>query len=182
MRIYQAFVGLCVTLSLNACGSGSSSESPLPPAGNNAPAIKSAVEAIRAADSAGSLPKLNRDATVAGVDADKNGVRDDLDAYIATLPDTPAQKAALVQMAFAINNALTADTADQSALLAASKLIANAAACSHARYDTVTASKKGAEIEKLAVNTKTRFQAYNKFSAALNGTTFVLPQGDGCAN
>ncbi|MGV8894792.1 MAG: hypothetical protein ACOH2K_18050 [Burkholderiaceae bacterium] len=175
MKIYQSFAGVCLTALLSACGAGSSSA-------DSATPITTTAAAILAADKSGALPALNRDATVLGVDVNGNGVRDDLDAYIAALPDTVLQKAALSQMAAAIGNALTTDTANLSSMLIASKQIAAAAACNHARYDSATASKKSAEIEKISVNTKTRFQAYDKFNAALSGTTFVRPQGDGCAN
>lgn len=179
MKRYQPFAGVFLAALLSACGGGSSSS---PPSADNAPAITTTAAAILAADKSDALPALNRDATVLGVDANGNGVRDDLDAYIAALPDTVLQKAALSQMAAAIGNALTTDTANLSSMLIASKKIAAAAACNHARYDSATASKKSAEIEKISVNTKTRFQAYDKFNAALSGTTFVRPQGDGCAN
>lgn len=168
--VYLAF-------SLTACGNNTSSTpnpSSTPPA--------SVADAIIAADQSGALPALNRDNTIAGPDADHNGVRDDIDAYINTLADSPTQKAALRQTSAALSNAMTVDITNQGAVLDASKMIANAAACAHARYDSATASKKNAEMEKLTINTKQRFQAYENFSTAMSGTTFVLPQGNGCAN
>lgn len=166
-----------VPILLSGCGGGGGTSSAQP-----AEAPKSVAEAITAADKSGSLPALNRDTTVSGPDSDSNGVRDDIDTYISSLSDTTAQKNALRQMSIALGKAMVANTANQSSLLSASKLIADASACTHARYDSSTASKKNAEIEKLTVNTKTRFLAYEKFSAAISGTSFVLPQGDGCAN
>ena len=60
---------------------------------HNAPAAPSSVrEALLKMDADGTAPKLNRDADVAGPDVDGNGVRDDLDAYINSLPDTEPQK------------------------------------------------------------------------------------------
>jgi hypothetical protein len=139
-------------------------------------------EALQAADKSGDYPALNRDTTIAGPDTNNNGVRDDIDAYIASLPDTAPQKAALEQASAAITTAMTADATNQNALTDASRKIANASACIHARYDSTTASSKNAEMEKLTVNTKERFTAYGNFSAAISGTSFVLPQGDGCEN
>lgn len=117
-----------------------------------------------------------------GFDANANGVRDDLDTYIVSLPDTSPQKLALSQMSTSLGKAMLTDTANQSAMLAASKEIAAAAACLYARYDSSVAGKKSADMEKRTINTRARFNAYDKFNAALNGTTFALPQGDGCAN
>ena len=126
--------------------------------------------------------ELDRSNSIAGPDINGNGVRDDIDAYIATLPDTAAQKSALKQQSSVLSKAMTVDLTNQTALLDVSRQIGAAAACNHSKYDPSTASKKSAEMEKLTVNTKQRFDAYVKFSKALSGTTFVLPQGDGCAN
>jgi hypothetical protein len=178
MKIIQLMLGLCLVTLLSACGGGSSTVSP----STMVMVPTTTAEAIKAADQSGALPALNRDATVVGIDADGNGVRDDIDTYIAALPDSAIQKLALSQMSAAIGKAITTDTTNQSAMLAASKQIAAAAACLYARYDTTTAGKKSADMEKLTINTKTRFQAYDKFNAALSGTTFVLPQGNGCAS
>ncbi len=117
-----------------------------------------------------------------GIDANANGVRDDLDAYIAALPDTIPQKSALSQMSASLGKAMLTDTTNQSAMSAASKEIAAAAACLYARYDSSVAGKKSADMEKRTINTKARFNSYDKFNAALNGATFALPHGDGCAN
>ena len=126
--------------------------------------------------------ELDRSNSIAGPDVNGNGVRDDIDAYIATLPDTAAQKSALKQQSSVLSKAMTVDLTNQIALLDVSRQIGAAAACNHSKYDPSTASKKSAEMEKLTVNTKQRFDAYTKFSKALSGTTFVLPSGDGCAN
>lgn len=139
-----------------------------------------AADALKAGDKSGAFPALNRDDTIAGPDSDNNGVRDDIDTYINALPDSSAQKSALRQTSKAIRNAISIDTTNQNALTDATKKIANAAACVHTQYESATASNKNSEMEKLTVNTKIRFQAYEKFSAAISGTSFVLPQGGGC--
>lgn len=175
---YRASLFLLLCLGLTACGGGSGGTS-TPTA---APVPKTMAEAITASEAAGNTPTLNRDATVSGPDTDGNGVRDDIDAYIATLPDTAAQKSALKQKSSVLSKAMTVDLTNQTALLDVSRQMGAAAACNHSKYDPATAIKKGAEMEKLTVNTKQRFDAYAKFSKALSGTTFVLPQGDGCAN
>ena len=163
-------------------GGGATTPPPADNGGATTPPPASVADAIKAADQSGALPALNRDTTVAGPDTNNNGVRDDIDAYINTLPDSPAQKAALRQASSAITNAMLADTTNQSALIEAGKKIMNASACAHKQYDTANASKKNSEMEKLTVNTKARFQAYEKYSVAISGTSFVLPQGGGCEN
>jgi hypothetical protein len=123
---------------------------------------------------------LNRDDTVAGPDADKNGVRDDIDGYIRALPDAQAQKNALSQSARAIQSSLIANLADAASLLAASNQIANSVACLYTVYGPEAASQKGADIEKLTVNTKVRFDAYLSFNQAINGQVAQIPAGDTC--
>ncbi|MEJ2045702.1 MAG: hypothetical protein P8X74_12875 [Reinekea sp.] len=177
MLLKKSALYVLLTLSVAACNNGGGGS------GDNGTSQPMTVaEALTAADQSGAYPQLNRDTSVAGSDANNNGARDDIDAYISSLPDSAPQKSALTQSSASITNAMTIDIADQNALADALKQIANASACLHARYDSSTASSKGSDMEKLTVNTKERFTAYEAFSAAVSGQSFVLPQGDGCAN
>jgi hypothetical protein len=144
--------------------------------------IASTADAIKAAEISGRIPTLNRDISIIGPDTDGNGVRDDIDSYINTLPDTSSQKAALRQASSALTKAMALDTTNQQSLNVAIQAISSAMACIYARFDSATAGKKVDAIEKLTINTPTRIQAYEKYNAAISGTTFVLPQGDGCAS
>lgn len=179
IRIKVTGLFIAVTTTLTACGGGSAGTAT---AVSTMPTAKTMAEAISLADKDGTLPALNRDATIAGPDDNANGVRDDLDGYIAGLPDTSLQKAALSQMSASLVKSMLTDTTNKSAILTASNGIAAAAACLHTQYESSVASKKSNDMEKLTINTRARFTAYDKFSAALDGMTFVLPQGDGCAN
>lgn len=160
---------------LAACGGGSST----PPTGTQANSLS---EAIAVATNNGTLPNLNRDSTVAGPDSNNNGVRDDLDAYIASLPDTAPQKAALTQFSSSMQTAMLTDTADSAALSAAFTGIANATVCVFSRYAPSLANEKRLNIRKLTANTRARVYAYMTFGQAVNGKTVALPEGDGCAN
>lgn len=123
------------------------------------------------------LPQLNHDNTIAGPDTDNNGIRDDIDAYIATLPYTEVQKKAIQQDARATIGALTVDKADKAAVIATNTLISRSIACLHYQFspETNEASKMSADNEKMIVNTKIRFIEYEKFNAALSGTTWSSP-------
>jgi hypothetical protein len=188
--IRELVLVLLVALLLSACGSGTttsdSSNSTIAAnssASASAPSVSSVFEAIQKGEADGSLPVLNRDATVAGPDVNGNGVRDDIEAYIDRLTDTPGQKAALRQLSAGILASMVADLHDPKALDAASKAIGNGTACLDARYENATATAKGAEMEKLTVNTKKRVLAYAAFSSAISGTILTLPPiGEGCAN
>lgn len=120
--------------------------------------------------------------SVSGSDVDANGVRDEIDMHIESLPDTVEQKSALRQISATLQNSMIVDATNQSALLGVSKLLGESATCVFARYNRSIAGKKSMEIEKLTVNTRERSAAYQKFNSALSGTTFVLPLGDGCVN
>lgn len=174
--------GIIITvLSLTGCGGGGgSANTPT----NSPPATGAA--ALATLDQNGSLPILNRDNTVTGLDVNANGVRDDIDAYIASLPDSAPQKAALTQVSSALTTAMTVDVTNQNALNIAMSKITNSVTCINSRYNTATNITMGTDkrhlIRKLTINTKIRFLAYEKFNTAMSGKTFKLPQGAGCVN
>jgi len=170
------FAGIIITaLSLTACGGENA----------NSPPATGAV-ALATLDQNGSLPILNRDNTVTGLDVNANGVRDDIDAYIASLPDSVPQKAALAQVSSALTTAMTVDVTNQNALNIAMSEITNSVTCINSRYNTATNITMGTDkrhlIRKLTINTKLRFLAYERFNTAMSGKSFKLPQGAGCVN
>jgi len=176
------FAGIIITaLSLTGCGGGGGNANT--PA--NSPPATGAV-ALATLDQNGSLPILNRDNTVTGIDVNANGVRDDIDAYIASLPDTVIQKAALTQVSSALTSAMLVNVVDQAALNTVMSKITNSVTCVDTRYNTATnitiGRDKGDLIRNLTINTKTRFLAYERFNAAMSGKSFKLPQGAGCVN
>jgi len=139
-------------------------------------------QAIMAAESNGSIPRLNHDNTITGPDKDNNGIRDDIDAYIATLPYTEVQKKAVKQHAKALSTSLTVDTTDKTALLKVADDMSRASECVYTKLADNIPSKIKSDNEKMIVNTKNRFLQYEKFNSALSGGVFASPIGDGCDN
>jgi hypothetical protein len=139
-------------------------------------------QAILAKEANGAVPKLNHDDTIAGPDTDKNGIRDDIDAYIATLPYTEVQKKAVQQNARALNTTLTVDKTDKTAVINVNDKLTRAIVCVHDQFisEPGKASKIISEEEKLTINTKIRFLEYEKFNTVLSGSTWSLPNGDTC--
>ena len=139
-------------------------------------------QAILAAEANGTIPRLNHDDTIAGPDTDNNSIRDDIDAYIATLPYTEVQKKAVQQNARVLATTLTVDKTDKVALLAVSSQIDRAIDCIHDQFlsEPGRASKLSSDNEKMIVNTKIRFIEYEKFNSALSGGVFASPTGDSC--
>lgn len=119
--------------------------------------------------------------TAVGQDSNSNLVRDDVDSFINSLPEQPIQKAALKQLAAMINFAMTVDINQaQNVQLMVNKLN-GAYMCIDARYGS-SAIDKRAELEKIVLNTKDRFQSYENFKAAALNVTPVLPPAPGCEN
>ncbi len=182
-RLVDVRIALMACALLSACrggGTEQASQAPTSPPPTTVPQ-PSVSEAVVAAESSGRVPMLNRDSTVAGPDSDRNGVRDDIDQYIAALADSTVQKRALAQQAAAIGGALTVDTTNASALLTTSTALMNGTLCLHAVYAPEQASRRGRDLEKMTANTMTRLQAYEKFNSAMSGTTTKLQEGGGCA-
>jgi len=162
-------VGFVFLAVLAGCGGGSSSS------GSNAPVA----QVLKQLQAQGKLPTLDTTDTIAGTDADGNGVRDDVDKFIAGLPDTADQKKALTQLAAAVQATMTVDTTDQSKLSAASMALNRGTACVFQQYST-TAANKAYLMEEVTVNTMIRLKAYELYNAARNGSTVALATGAVC--
>jgi ABC-type glycerol-3-phosphate transport system substrate-binding protein len=125
---------------------------------------------------AGVMPKLDTSTSLLGADADGNGVRDDIDAYIASLPDTPVQKRALTQSAAAINTTLTVDISNKVALDAVGVSLMRAVFCGGNQYK---GSSDGLDLhlqnlQKYTINTKSRFSAYQAYNKTRGGSSTGL--------
>lgn len=113
-------------------------------------------------------------ATLAGIDSDNDGVRDDIQiAIFKRYPDDEIKRKALTQNAKALQDAVVAgNSLDTDAIFQASKSVINAVDC---------LSKKGIDgsfVENNIVNTSERSEAYIEFNSTLNGQFF----GDGDEN
>lgn len=136
----------------------------------------SVAAAIKQLEASGQYPVLQRDSTILGIDADSNGVRDDIDTYINSLPDTAAQKEALRQDARALSKAITTDPNNKSGVADAGNAINASIACLFEEYPEKLASQRSREIEKYTINTKERFVAYSAFNSAVSGSAFYSPK------
>jgi hypothetical protein len=137
-------------------------------------------QTFQALQESGTLPTLDVTQTVAGTDANNNGVRDDLDKYIAALPDTPAERNALTQTAQAIQSAMLVDPANAAGTASVSAGINRAVTCVWAVYPKGIQGQKVALIQELSVNTLVRLKAYEAYNASRNGTVVTRPTGNTC--
>ena len=96
---------LALTLALVGCGGG-----------KNAEAQASPQETLAQLEVSGALPQLERLPILEGIDANRNGVRDDIETHIHRKYSDPAQRKAAMQMARAHQRMLLVDKDDALAL------------------------------------------------------------------
>jgi hypothetical protein len=152
--------------------------------GTTANTAKTPKEQIMALEASGEIPKLERGNALVGADINANGVRDDVEAIINSSYPSSIQRAAAMQTAKAMQNALTVDKADSLAVKAADREISRGINCVYSNFDGANGSKQPAqvvqELEAITTNTKQRLLAYLQFNKALDGTSSALPEGDTC--
>jgi hypothetical protein len=162
--VFTALLFLLIT----ACsGSGESTGTP----GEKGGSPPAPVDDAPAVDNEDLTPGLK------GIDADANGIRDDIDRFIARhYSATSMMRKAAEQEARAFQKQVDAGTPEQ-ALLAANE-VSRAADCTfktlpHAtEKDMKFAEDISIEIKALTANTKERFEAYWKAQELVSGAVF----------
>lgn len=141
------------------------------------PAAKVNVPAA-AADDAPQVDNEDLTAGLKGIDADANGIRDDIDRFIARhYSATSMMRKAAEQEARALQKQVDAATPEQA--LAAANAVSRAADCTfktlpHAtEKDLKFAEDMSIEIKALTANTKDRFEAYWKAQEMVSGAVFM---------
>ncbi|MDP3813209.1 MAG: hypothetical protein Q8Q78_19570 [Hydrogenophaga sp.] len=172
-RLGTRWVPIALALAVTSCGGG----------GSSAPAL-TPQEQIAQLEASGALPTLERGTSIAGTDANANGVRDDIEQYIEKKYTVLAQRAAAMQTARALQLTLLVDKNDAVKLEEVSEAGMRAAKCrGHVfpgleRFPEAYAMSR--EIEAMATNTKDRLLAYLAYNKAVSGTVSRLPEGDSC--
>ncbi len=123
------------------------------------------------------------DTTLLGIDADGNGVRDDLDAYITSLEGDPRKRTALVSFARESTAMMvlggTAGTTREGALAEAQR-VGRTIDCLHDLYAPDLATKQTTlqNVRNALYDSALRLRAYNHASTLVSGA--VLRAGHGC--
>lgn len=142
-----------------------------------------AAQKIQKMENSGELPMLETTDTIEGIDTDKNGIRDDIDAYIKqTYPDEAQQKA-VRQYARALQASLLVDKNDKIAVKAATNAKARAISCIFEKIPSEQSRINGSIVEEIlgaTTNTKQRLLEYLALNKALDGTVISLPNGEVC--
>ena len=163
-------------LALAACGGGHKPQPPQPPA------PPTPAQQIAQLEQTGQLPKLDRSSDIKGPDADNNGIRDDIDAWIATQPITDVQKKATQQIAKVQQAKLLVDLSDQTSLQGLGEKTAAAVVCMSDSFapDRQAGRDLGNQIEAITANTKERAKQYIAYNRARSGSVTELPSGNTC--
>ena len=141
--------------------------------------LKSQIEML---ERSGALPPLDRSASIVGPDANGNGVRDDIEAYVNSLPLSPVQKRAVMQDARATQNTLTVDLTDKAALQKAGDALMASSKCLGDSFvpDAEGPSFLSGKIEAMTANTRERSRQYMAYNAARSGSATSMPSYDTC--
>jgi hypothetical protein len=128
------------------------------------------------------IPTLDRTETLAGIDANNNGVRDDIEVYINSLPFNLQQRKILYKqsenlqktiLADKNNNALIKDLATESGLIMFCFFYKNRVD----PMDGFNPHQITSKIESMVSNTKPRLKEYLLFAKKLDGSTFSYVEG-----
>jgi len=131
----------------------------------------------------GLIPKLDRTDTLKGVDANNNGIRDDIEAYIEANFTDPKQKLAVEQFARATQIKVTVDYTDDFDVQQARLMSSKAIQCISFTFGEENSAQYWQiidDIKFMTTNTKQRTINYWKYNSALDGTVWRLLDGDTC--
>lgn len=136
---------------------------------------------IEALEAKGVLPILDQSSDLPGVDEDKNGIRDDIDAVLEQLPVDDSARAAVVQLAQSLQSALIVDIDHNTALNEAMLEVVDAVTCLGTRVEEDTErANLLAMLEGMTANTRERTVAYIAYNKALSGRVSTMPDRDTC--
>jgi len=168
----------------SASSTGSSSE---PSSGSSsgssptAPGSLTLAQQIEQLERKGGYPTLDRSDDIAGPDANKNGVRDDIEAWINTLDVTELQRKALMQKAKSLQQTLLVDLDDKDAVQRVGQELMASTNCGGDRFSpyAVFSTLRG-KIEVMTANTRERASRYMQYNKARSGSSTTLPNYDTC--
>ena len=181
MKRAGGFYGAALlVLLLGGCGGGKTPKTPEPPP----PPPPTPQEKVSQLEASGTLPRLDRGPTLAGMDANGDGVRDDIASHIFRKYTDPAQRKAAMQAARALQSPLLVDKGKVAAMEAAMQATAKAVDCI---FDTVGdgdgfafGTEISDEIVAMTTNTKDRLKSYLAFNKAASGSVTGSFKGRGC--
>jgi len=138
---------------------------------------------IQQLEGSGKTPKLERTNSLAGIDKNNNGIRDDVEAYIEKNYPKEVQKAAKQFARSMQKSVLVGASGDRELAREVGLEASYGLEGIHSKYEEhAPASKIILEVEAITTNTYQRLKAYDQYNRLLSGTTWTsLPAfEDGC--
>ncbi|ALL71362.1 hypothetical protein K788_00009645 (plasmid) [Paraburkholderia caribensis MBA4] len=120
---------------------------------------------------------MDRSDDIKGVDADGNGVRDDIDRRIAAYPLTTEQKALLIKFAGAVE-ATHRTTQDDNSIAATVNELQKGIVCSAAAIPDYRSYVF--ELRAISLNTEARTKSYLQFQDKASGRRYSLVEESDC--
>ncbi len=159
---------------LTACGGGGVRSDP--------PASQTLVQQIESLEKTGQLPQLDRSSEIKGPDADNNGIRNDIDAWIAAQPISDSQKKAAQQAARVRQAELLVDLTQKAQLDRLGDMSMASIVC---LGDVFAPNRQrgrdlSSKIVAITANTKERAKQYLAYNRAVSGSSGRLPEGNTC--
>jgi hypothetical protein len=148
-----------------------------------AEASRTAQQEIARLEASGELPVLDREPTLGGIDANTNGVRDDIERYIEKKYTVAAQRKAAMQTARALQQTLLVNKEDSVELDLISAKSFRAVACLDDTFvgpDAPNSTSVLGEVRAITTNTNDRLKAYLAYNHARSGSVSRLPEGGTC--
>jgi hypothetical protein len=179
----RAITRTACALLLSACGGasggGGTASTPATATPTEVATLKAKIQEL---ETSGKLPNLDRSTSIPRPDANNNGVRDDIEAYVAALPITTVQKAAAMQHSKVFQQTLTVDLEDKAALDRIGALNARAINC---EVDVFMPKYQdgfdlGSKLEAMTANTKERAKQYLAYNKAVSGSVISNARGNTC--
>ncbi|GHS86784.1 hypothetical protein FACS189487_01700 [Campylobacterota bacterium] len=149
-------------------------------------AIAIAAVLVFAGYASDSIPSLDTSDSLTGIDANANGIRDDIEAYIEKTYTDEKQRKAVMQFARSMQETLLVDMTNKEAARKIAKEVQKrdsiAMDCIFLAFDVSKGdenpSKTWRKVRSMTTNTKARLKAHLAFNQALNGTVLYSGSGD----
>jgi hypothetical protein len=165
------FTCLAAVAVLPGCGGGASGNS-------STPTPDTVANSVTKALATNVIPTLNTDAGLTIIDANNNGVRDDVDALIRSKYTTTTHLSAATQYARAVQMAVTASAPSTSNIPIIATALVEAVDCAFAQMGASNSAAMISDVRAATTNTKERFMAYRETQAALSGQHAVISEVD----
>ncbi|MBO0208624.1 hypothetical protein [Vibrio sp. Vb0877] len=127
------------------------------------------------------MPVLDTSDTLSGVDSLHDGIRDDIQFYIDSLPEADSNKASLTNYAKSLQLTMTVDTTDVIEVKSVvDGMLFNVACLVLKHGDKQLANQYVKQLSAFTRNTHARYEQGKKLDAVYSGSVYRLPETEEC--